>query len=56
MILETRVLSASAHSLTYDVRKGSMSHLLVLKDERIFSTSSLETGLKGDRVLQSDYV
>ena len=50
MMLVIGVLNTSAHSLTNEVGIGSRAHVLVLKDERIFSTSSADSGLKEYRV------
>ena len=44
------VMRISAHSLTSDVGNGSRSHDLDGEDFRILSSSSLDTGVKEDRV------
>ena len=46
MKLVIGVLSISAHSLTNIVGIGSRSQVFILKDIRIFSTSSSDTGVK----------
>ena len=49
-ILVMGVMRISAHSLTSDVGIGSRSHDLDGEDFRILSSSSLDTGVKEDRV------